>query len=205
MRRSSIRQLELFRKICGDESLGHVLLVTTGWANGPVNGSFAQRERELRTEYWAPMTKEGAKTFRFYGTRGSATSIVSQLLGGEEIVLALQREICDQNLKLNETSAGSFAAKARELMEKEYRDLMVDEQKAGDSQLSDLKEILNRSRDDEAKLQIDVVRETEIRIGEKVESELKKNGKKPAIECIISWLISLAGIGLAVAGAVGAF
>lgn len=197
MGQSSIRQLELFRRICGDETLGNVLFVTTGWHSGPGSNGFSQNERQLRNEFWAPMIQKGAKAFRFFSTQESAASIVSQLLGKEEVTLALQREMIGGNLKPNETSAGLFAAEARASMEKEYKNMVAGEEGSGGTPstgVDGLEKSLERSRNDRKKLGTDVVKEVNTNIIGKVE-ETKKHGRITSVIDLIGWLISLAGFG----------
>jgi hypothetical protein len=102
--RGDMNALRIFRKICGEQALSNVLLVTTRW--GEVDESIgAQREKELRQDFWACM--ESCPMYRFFGDKGSAMGIVSQLLGKANIVLEIQRELVEEQMPLNETSAGS--------------------------------------------------------------------------------------------------
>ena len=58
------KNMRLFRKICGDAGLSHVLLCTTMWdIVAPSTGE--AREHELRDDFWAPMLAAGAGVVNF--------------------------------------------------------------------------------------------------------------------------------------------
>jgi hypothetical protein len=106
MEGSALRNLKMFRKLCGDEPLGNVILCTTFW--GKVDAATgAQREDELRTnrEFWGSMIARGSRMVRFTD-RQSGLDIVSDLLEKSPIILDIQRELVDQEKNLIETAAG---------------------------------------------------------------------------------------------------
>ncbi|KAL1614554.1 hypothetical protein SLS56_012062, partial [Neofusicoccum ribis] len=105
---SSMKTLQIFKKIVGDAALRNVLLITSRWA-GLDEGLGAARERQLREEFWAYMLAKGSTMSRFHGDRHSAIALVAQILIQDNIVLDLQRELVDSGMRLNETAAGSFA------------------------------------------------------------------------------------------------
>jgi hypothetical protein len=79
MRRSFIRNYTMFTKLCRDDAMKHVILVTTKWARVEP-GEGAEREEQLKAEFWNDMLDKGAVTARFMRTHDSAWSIVDQLL-----------------------------------------------------------------------------------------------------------------------------
>lgn len=104
---ASIKTFEICKKITGADALGNVVLATTRWHEvDQETGS--SREQELREQFWAYMLGHGSRMSRFYGDRGSAVGILSQLLSSEPVVLELQRELVEDGKTLDQTTAGAF-------------------------------------------------------------------------------------------------
>lgn len=72
------RHLEIFRKLCGNEALDHVVLGTTKWGLN-IPGS-EETHRELETKYWKSLIEKGAHVRRFDGTHKSAQSLVNAII-----------------------------------------------------------------------------------------------------------------------------
>ena len=104
---SSVKTLEIFKKICGRIALKNVLLVTTRW-NEVDETLGASREQQLRDNFWAYMLGNGSTMARFYGNRESAVGISSQLMSRQNIVLEIQKELVEQGKTLKQTVAGAF-------------------------------------------------------------------------------------------------
>jgi len=75
-----LRQLEMFRRLCGEAELKRVVFLTTMW--DAVDAAQAEaREQELRTKYWGvALTK--AQLARHYNTSQSTWDAVDLLLKG---------------------------------------------------------------------------------------------------------------------------
>jgi hypothetical protein len=108
MQGSARKSLEMFTKLVGDAALPNVVLVTTMWGLVNDKDEANQRYDELREEYWCDMIDKGSLTTQFGGSRASAEGILAQLLGKKEVVLKVQKELVDQDMKLSETSAGAY-------------------------------------------------------------------------------------------------
>ncbi|KXX72832.1 Ribosome-recycling factor, partial [Madurella mycetomatis] len=119
-KRSAAKTLDIFQKICGEQSLGSVLLTTSGWTCKN-RDACASRERELRDGFWAYMVHQGSRISRFYGDQASATMIVSQLLMKKPVVLEMQRELIDNGMELKNTTAGAYLYDELELLKEEHR------------------------------------------------------------------------------------
>jgi hypothetical protein len=105
---SARRNLNVFIKLCGFDALQKVVLATTMWdiADQEIAES---RERELieTEDFWGWMKSQGCMVSRHDHTTKSAVRIIRQLARHKEpVVTDLQRELVEQNLPLNETSAG---------------------------------------------------------------------------------------------------
>jgi len=108
MRGSALRNLDLFKKLVGEEALSNVVLTTTMWGRVIDHQEANRRDSELREEFWGDMRRKGATATRFDGSKESAQGIVSQLLGKQPVVLKVQKQLVDRNMSLNETAAGAF-------------------------------------------------------------------------------------------------
>lgn len=104
---SSIKNLRMFRKLCGAESMHNVSLVTTMWDKVTrVEGE--TREKDLmdgENGFWRAMIKSGCLVRRHDGSGESARGLVAELAGMKRTVLRLQEEIAEGK-KLIETEAG---------------------------------------------------------------------------------------------------
>lgn len=122
---SSLKALNIFKKICGQLALKNVLLVTTRWneLEEPVGAS---REKQLRDDFWAYMLSNGSTMTRFHGTRDSAMVIASELMSKQTIVLELQRELVDEGKTLQETAAGGFVNENISVLKAQYEQELRD-------------------------------------------------------------------------------
>ena len=103
-----LKNLAVFRDLCGEDNMKNIILVTTMWDfEDPSVG--LKREEELRSTYWKDMIHLGSRTSRFWGTHASAWEIINHLnLGGPRQTrqpLQIQREMVDHRMQLQETAA----------------------------------------------------------------------------------------------------
>ncbi|CAF9907853.1 MAG: hypothetical protein ALECFALPRED_004022 [Alectoria fallacina] len=148
---NALKNLEMFKKMCGEESLECVVLATTMW------DSVAQRlgnarEEELVSEplFWGSMKLLGSMVERLSGDKGtearhnSAMNIVQKIvLKKKKIVLDIQREMVDDHKPLAETSAGQELDKGlREAKLKHQKELksIQDSMKKADAKTRSLLE-----------------------------------------------------------------
>lgn len=105
---SAMKNLRMFKKLCGENELQSVVLATTWWSSvDKVTGE--QREQQIRTrdDFWAGMIAKGSKMFRQDRDAQSAREIVDYLVQKKKpVVLKVQEEMVDENKTLDETSAG---------------------------------------------------------------------------------------------------
>ncbi|PSN60871.1 P-loop containing nucleoside triphosphate hydrolase protein [Corynespora cassiicola Philippines] len=122
---ASIKTFEICKMITGVDALKNVILATTRWDDlDDAVGS--DREHQLRENFWAYMLGHGSKMSRFYGDRGSAVSLLSQLLSSEPVVLELQRELVQEGKTLDQTTAGSFVEHNLDQLKARYEKQMAD-------------------------------------------------------------------------------
>jgi hypothetical protein len=117
-----LKNLRMFRELCGKKALENIILVTTMWDEvEPDVGS--QREKELRGKYWKAMIDQGSATARYYGTLTSAWDIVEHFTTQRQAVL-LQKEMVDLEKQLPETTAGRELYTALEGLVKRQQDIL---------------------------------------------------------------------------------
>ncbi|CAE6452183.1 unnamed protein product [Rhizoctonia solani] len=105
---TSIRHMNMFKELCGTESLKNVVYVMNMWSNPPTEDEI-MREDELRysDEFFGMPLAEGAQMARHNNTQASAHDIVRKLLPRPPTVPKISRELVDEGLKLEETGAGT--------------------------------------------------------------------------------------------------
>ena len=199
---SSVKTLNIFKKICGPLALKNVLLVTTRW-NEVDEGLGASREKELRESFWAYMLNKGSTMTRFYGNKDCATAIASQLVSKRGIVLEIQRELVDEGKNLKNTVAGSFVQedimKMKARYEKEMNDLDALRQTLRDSDRAVRRQVqqdwareqqrLQTAQEDEERLRRDIAAEVREEIQQKT-TEKKSSSVWKMIPLLPSILIT---------------
>lgn len=134
---SILKNLRMFRKLCGEENLGNVILATTKWAITPMNDAI-MRERDLCSDqgFWGLMINAGSMVRRFDNTEASARSLVEELLhtGNKSFIPKIQREVVEEGKNLSQTDAGAFieealARQARDHQE-EMKSLLEEQERA---------------------------------------------------------------------------
>lgn len=121
----AVRNLVVFRELCGEDPLSNVILVTTGWGDANKTGELDQaleNEVQLRVDkdFWQPMIARGSKVEKFEDTRDSALDIIIKIAGRQPVLLQIQEELVDQNKDLVNTSAGFTVDKELKELEKKY-------------------------------------------------------------------------------------
>lgn len=130
---SSVRNLSMFKQLCGDSVYPHVVLATTMWSyleSSPEllkQGSKNMEELVKRPEWWGIMKQRGSRVVRHSGKRDSALEIIDSLIASRDpsMTMNIQREMVDDKLSLENTSAGREADKeihkARERWQEEIK------------------------------------------------------------------------------------
>ena len=114
MSQSAMKNLRLFRSICGKQAMPNVVIVTTMWSKvGRKEGK--DREDELKKEVWHEMLEDGCKIERFEDTRESAWRIVCNITKNPGASLLIQDEMTgDIQEPPIETTAGRYLARTAE-------------------------------------------------------------------------------------------
>ncbi|KAF2624831.1 hypothetical protein BU25DRAFT_373726 [Macroventuria anomochaeta] len=105
---SGLRNLKMFRRLCGKENLANVVLATNMWDQvDPETGN--KREAALKDDpvLWKEMIDHGSQVFRQDNGRTSGLGILTYLIRQRSpMVLDIQRELVDQKMQLKDTRAG---------------------------------------------------------------------------------------------------
>lgn len=125
MEGSHMKNIRMFRKLCGDKNFRNVILCTTMWEKVTPNEG-AVRERQLcdQSTFWGDMIRAGAKVRRHSGPdlRVSARNIAKELVGKGTVVLQLQEEL--ESKSLSETSAGKMLMEGMQEMKRQHEEEM---------------------------------------------------------------------------------
>ena len=101
------KNFRLFRKLCGDETLKNVLIVTNMWDEvDPAIGAARERELAEKDVFFRPALEKGARMVRHQNTVESAHSIVREIIGFPAVPLQIQLETVDEHKKLVDTDVG---------------------------------------------------------------------------------------------------
>ena len=101
------KNFRLFRKVCGDDALKNVAIVTNMW--GDVTEEIgSSREKELSESdlFFKPALEKGAKMMRHDNTSESAKRIIETFVGSTPEVLSIQREVVEEKKTIAQTAAG---------------------------------------------------------------------------------------------------
>ncbi|KAK4155079.1 P-loop containing nucleoside triphosphate hydrolase protein [Chaetomidium leptoderma] len=167
---SAMKNLRMFKRLCGEEALSCVVLATTMWSFvSPEDG--AKREHELMTkpEFWASMVERGSKVLRHDNGAVAAMEIMRYIMSQRRrIDLDIQKEMASGKT-LGETSAGrevqsdmeaikrkyeAEMANLRQEMDEARRDHDVRAQKEIAAVRAELEEKLRKDRKDRDKMRV---------------------------------------------------
>ena len=104
----AMRNLHMFKELCGKNCFRSVLLATTFW-NSIEERQAIQNENELKTteEFWGEMIELGSSYTRHMDDKQSAWRILDFMIQRRHPFLAtIQQEMVDGKLDLNQTGAG---------------------------------------------------------------------------------------------------
>ena len=97
----------MFRKLCGENSLKNVVIVTNMW--GEVDPQVGDaREAELAREdiFFKPVLEKGARMARHENTVTSAESVIRLILENHPLPLRIQEELVNEHKDISQTGAG---------------------------------------------------------------------------------------------------
>lgn len=145
---SSVRNLDMFKALCGEDAYKHIVLATTMWENltgpGLSYDVGVEREQELlrRQDWWGLMYKRGSQVVRHTGDKQSAMDIVEYLVAlAKPVRLAIQTQLVDEGMMLEDTDAGQKYEKELNHLKKLHQEQLI--------QIKELYDQALKSRDTE--------------------------------------------------------
>jgi hypothetical protein len=118
---SVLKNISMFRELCGTETLPNVVIVTTKWDDvSKVKGE--KREEDLMSNYFKGLIELGAKTARHDDTKEAAQGVLRKVLGNSGIPLKIQRELVDERKTLGQTGAGTEIGQDMAKLETQYKE-----------------------------------------------------------------------------------
>lgn len=122
----SRRNFALFRKLCGDDTLRNVVIVTSMWSEVTAERGLA-REDELATDdmFFKPVLDKGARMMRHDNSPATAAHILRQLVPLCRRTLLIQRELVDLDKDIAETAAGAALLQDLEEQARKQRDNLL--------------------------------------------------------------------------------
>ena len=98
----------MFHKLCGDDALKNVVIVTNMWELVESEARGEARERELSTDsdLFQPAVAKGATMMRHNNTLESAHTILARIVDNLPDALRIQRELVDEGKDISQTDAG---------------------------------------------------------------------------------------------------
>ena len=106
MQGSALNNMRMFRKLCGPDCFGNIILATTFWDDVPEDLG-TQREEELKSndEFWGKMVKKGSEVVRLGQDKESGMKLLIEIAKKSKITLHSQHEMVDENKSAQETAA----------------------------------------------------------------------------------------------------
>jgi len=163
-----VRNFGVFRKLCGEQTLKNVVIMTNMWSKVTPEVGEA-RERQLSTLFFKPATDKGARFLRHGGSVESAHAVIRAVLGNQPLALQVQEELVDQHKTLSRTAAGEEIHRALnedagklEQKIKALQDELQDAEKKERETREELEEEVRRLRE-----RLDSVRSESIRLDDR--------------------------------------
>lgn len=128
MQGSALRNMRMFRKLCGSECYKNVVLATTFWTE-VAKSTGEKREKELaeKDEFWGMMVKKKSQVVRLEHNKDSALSVISLIKHEDKITLQAQKEIVLLNKSREETAAAELVNEQAKKLAQERQQKVVEE------------------------------------------------------------------------------
>ena len=136
MQGSALRNMRMFRKLCGPDCYKNVVLATTFW-NKVSEATGQEREKELITkdEFWGQMVKKESQVVRLGRDKDSALGVIGLIKQDDKILLQAQKELVIENKSRDETAAAVLVNEEAKRLERERQRRLVRERDEAERQL----------------------------------------------------------------------
>ena len=106
---STLKNLDVFQKLCGKDALKRVVLCTTKWSD-IYQEDGERRTEQLKGNYWKEMTEGGSTVRKFEDSQKSAWDVIAPIIEGDRIgkmdALQIQEELVEAKKLIPDTEAG---------------------------------------------------------------------------------------------------
>ena len=106
---STLKNLDVFQKLCGKDALKRVVLCTTMWSD-ICEEEGERRAEQLKEIYWKEMTEGGSIVRKFEDSQKSAWDVIAPIIEGDRIgkmdALQIQEELVEAKKLIPDTEAG---------------------------------------------------------------------------------------------------
>ena len=139
-----LKNLRVFKKLCGKDALDRIYLTTTMWEE--IDPSVGEaRLDELKTSYWKSMINQGAQIARCRSDDDSPKQLIRHILALESPrkVLLIQEEMVELKKELKETAAGQQLYSQLETLVEKQMELLrrIDKERKAASEADILEEL----------------------------------------------------------------
>nr|RBQ89673.1 hypothetical protein FVER53263_13652 [Fusarium verticillioides] len=157
MTNAIMRNLTMFRNLCGDGAFENVILATTFWDELQDESKGAAREHELIStpEWWGYMSNKGSRIRRFQNTRESALEIVNELVDLPAVTLQIQEEIVEQGLGVDQTTAGEALNEELNKLREQHQAQLNSIREEKEQAIKDRDQFMRRLESEQAALHAD--------------------------------------------------
>jgi hypothetical protein len=101
------KNFSMFRKLCGDDALKNIVIVTNMWGEvDPEIGNSREGELVRKDIFFKPVLEKGARIARHENTVASAENIIRLVLDNHPLPLRIQEELVTEHKDISETGAG---------------------------------------------------------------------------------------------------
>ncbi|KAL2867562.1 uncharacterized protein BJX67DRAFT_380913 [Aspergillus lucknowensis] len=163
MQGSALKNLFMFKKLCGRDALKNVILATTMWEQvSPEDGERRERELARTSEFWGEMILRGAQIKRHWNNGESAWELVNIFASKDstrqKAVLNIQDEMVVQKKPLDKTDAGL-----------ELENSLIQEREKWSRELEETREMMREALAAKDKESLELLRETEAKMNKRIE------------------------------------
>ncbi|KIX10127.1 uncharacterized protein Z518_01208 [Rhinocladiella mackenziei CBS 650.93] len=125
---AAVRNLSMFKKLCGDGNLASVVLATTFWSKvDPDTGNTRENQLKTTPTFWGTMVNRGSQVFRHDSAEKSGAAIVQYLLDRrQKPVYTIQDEMVNEKKTLEETAAGTEVQTETDKVIRKYEQTIAD-------------------------------------------------------------------------------
>ena len=136
MQGSALRNMRMFRKLCGPDCYKNVVLATTFW-NKVSEATGQEREKELMTkdEFWGQMVRKESQVVRLGRDQVSALGVIGLIKQDDKILLQAQKELVIENKSREETAAAVLVNEEAKRLERERQRRLARERDEAERQL----------------------------------------------------------------------